>query len=140
MASKEKGIGGPIMFLFGGISAQVAALFTNPIDVVKIRLQLQGEQALKSASGSNAVGLVGMFSRVMKQEGILALWKGIVPSLLREISYSSFRLGAYEPIRNMLLTDQEARSGSSALWKKFAAGATTGAIGSGLGSSALLLT
>ena len=100
-------------------------------------LQLQGEQVLKTSACSNSIGLFGMFSKIINQEGIVSLWKGIVPSLLREISYSSFRLGAYEPIRNILLTEEEAKSGASAIWKKFAAGASTGAIGSGLGESCL---
>ena len=38
-------------FITGMLSAQVAALFTNPIDVVKIRLQIQGEAAASTAAG-----------------------------------------------------------------------------------------
>lgn len=139
VSSSHQQVGGPLLFLFGGVSAQVAACFTNPIDVIKIRLQLQGEQAITIATAASSTkpkaktsGLLGMFFKVVREEGPLSLWKGIVPSLLREITYSSFRLGAYEPIRNAFLTDEEAQSGRSPLWKKFVAGASTGAIGSGL--------
>mgnify|MGYP003385917982 CR=1 FL=1 len=133
-SGQQAGAGGPLLFLFGGLSAQVAACFTNPIDVIKIRLQLQGEQAIVTAGAGStkASGLLGMFVKVIREEGPLSLWKGIVPSLLREITYSSFRLGAYEPIRNMFLNKHEIDSGHSPLWKKFVAGATTGAVGSGL--------
>jgi hypothetical protein len=129
-------VAGPRLFLFGGISAQVAAVFTNPIDVVKIRLQLQGRGAKAAAAGSTTqsanTGLIAMFFKLAREEGVTSLWKGITPSLLRECTYSSFRLGAYEPIRNLIVSEDEQLSGSSPIWKKFAAGATTGAIGSAL--------
>jgi hypothetical protein len=120
-------------------SAQVAALFTNPIDVVKIRLQLQGEGKSKGVSkGVSAVGertrgfgLFAMFGVVLRDEGVLAFWKGVVPSLLREITYSSIRLGAYEPMRNVMSSQEERDGGYIALWKKLLAGASAGAVGSG---------
>lgn len=127
---REKGaVGGWRMFVFGGLSAQVAALFTNPIDVVKIRLQLQGEGIVKGGKGHH--GLFAMFGSVYREEGLLAFWKGVVPSLLREITYSSIRLGAYEPIRNFLCSSGEDQS-RIPLWKKLIAGAAAGAVGSGL--------
>lgn len=113
-------------------SAQVAALFTNPIDVVKIRLQLQGQGGVKAGAGGKTHGLFAMFGYILKEEGLLAFWKGVVPSLLREITYSSLRLGLYEPIRNSLSSAEEReQGGQAALWKKLVAGATAGAVGSG---------
>ena len=129
-------------------SAQVAALFTNPIDVVKIRLQLQGEGkssgvgpsasspvagAAGATAGRRSHGLFSMFGFILREEGLAAFWKGVVPSLLREITYSSIRLGAYEPLRNCLSSEEERADGGgqAALWKKLLAGATAGAVGSG---------
>jgi hypothetical protein len=40
-----------------------------------------------------------MFGKVAQEEGVAALQKGLVPSLLRETFYSSIRLSAYEPLR-----------------------------------------
>ena len=77
---------------------------------------------------------------IAREEGLGSLWKGVVPSLLREITYSSVRLGAYEPIRNMITTDHELQTGNSPIWKKFTAGMTTGAIGSGLANPIDLAT
>ena len=106
----------------------MAAVFTNPIDVVKIRLQLQGEG--KEVAGRGR-GLIGMFVHIFREEGVLAFWKGIIPSLLREITYSSIRLGAYEPLRNLLSSQEEQGRGQIAIWKKLVAGAAAGAVGSG---------
>ena len=130
------GVGGFQMFLFGGLSAQVAAVFTNPIDVLKVRLQIQGEHSTSNlkisgtpALNAHNLGFFRMAESIIRKEGVLSLWKGIIPSLLREISYSSIRLGAYEPIRNFLSSPGETEVSFT---KKLLAGATSGAIGSGL--------
>eukprot|EP00038_Savillea_parva_P022567 m.37936 g.37936 ORF g.37936 m.37936 type:complete len:310 (+) comp5600_c0_seq2:27-956(+) len=114
-------------FFTGMVSAQVAALFTNPIDVVKIRLQIQGEGGVPSSG----TGMWRMFGHIAREEGLMALQKGLGPSLLREASYSSIRLSLYEPLRNMILTEDEMKNGAPLL-KKFAAGGTSGAIGAGI--------
>ena len=73
-----------------------------------------------------------MFGKVAQEEGVAALQKGLVPSLLRETFYSSIRLSAYEPLRDVIMTDAEKSNSSAPFLKKFAAGATAGAIGAGL--------
>eukprot|EP00041_Stephanoeca_diplocostata_P024534 m.625054 g.625054 ORF g.625054 m.625054 type:complete len:315 (+) comp22546_c0_seq29:161-1105(+) len=127
-------------FFTGMMSAQVAALCTNPIDVVKIRLQIQGEGGGGAAGlkPGGSRGLLNMFVHIARTEGILSLQKGIVPSLLRETSYSSIRLSLYEPIRDRIMTEDEKKHGAPLL-KKFLAGATSGAIGSGLANPADLV-
>ena len=47
---------------------------------------------------------------------------------MREAVYSTIRLGAYEPVKEIF----GASHYNSPLWKKLAAGATTGAIGSAI--------
>jgi hypothetical protein len=39
--------------------------------------------------------------RIAQEEGLLALWKGTSAALLREASYSSIRMGAYEPLKEV---------------------------------------
>lgn len=133
-------------FMTGMLAAQIAAVFTNPIDVVKIRLQVQGEAAVAAASGAAAssaskpptIGLLGMFVHVARNEGLMALQKGLLPSILRETFYSSIRLSAYEPIRDMIMNEEERVKGAS-FAKKFAAGASAGGIGAGLANPADLV-
>ena len=47
---------------------------------------------------------------------------------MREAVYSTIRLGAYEPVKEIFGASHH----NSPLWKKLAAGATTGAIGSAI--------
>jgi hypothetical protein len=55
----------------------------------------------------------------------------IAASILREASYSTIRLGAYEPFKELLGAHNPAKT---PLWKKIAAGALSGAIGSAIAS------
>jgi solute carrier family 25 uncoupling protein 8/9 len=59
---------------------------------------------------------------IAKEEGPLALWKGLVPGLQRQLINASLRVGLYEPIRNFY-------GGGDSLLRKIAAGLTSGAIG-----------
>ena len=51
--------------------------------------------------------------------------------MLREASYSTIRLGAYEPFKELLGAHNPART---PLWKKIAAAASSGAVGSAIAS------
>ncbi|XP_014371005.2 solute carrier family 25 member 35 [Papilio machaon] len=79
----------------GGISAMFATLFTNPIEVVKTRLQLQGELA---ARGKHAVFYRnvphGLFV-IGRAEGLLALQSGLPAMLGFQFCLNTFRLGVY---------------------------------------------
>ena len=68
----------------------------------------------------------GTFGKVVSDEGFFALWKGINAAWLREASYTSLRIGLYEPIKVLFGANQP----DSPFYKKFAAGSSAGAIGS----------
>lgn len=43
--------------------------------------------------------MIDCFVKVIREEGPGGLYKGLTPALLRQASYSSLRMGIYEPIR-----------------------------------------
>jgi hypothetical protein len=91
----------------GCVSAVVSASL-NGFDVTKIRMQNQ------SASNKLYTGLIPGMKRIYREEGIAGLAKGIRPSMYRELSYSSIRIGAYEPLRKFLaVTFTDNREGKS---------------------------
>ncbi|XP_070558897.1 mitochondrial substrate carrier family protein ucpB-like [Ptychodera flava] len=122
-----------VRFFLAGTSCMCAAFVTNPIDVIKIRMQLEGELATKRGvailKNRYYDGFIKGGIRIVKDEGIGGLYKGVVPSLIREGTYSTIRLGAYEPIKVWLGATDPAHT---VLWKKVAAGAMSGAIGSSI--------
>jgi hypothetical protein len=72
---------------------------TIPLDTAKVRLQLQ-----KKASAGDGValpkyrGLLGTVGTIAREEGLSALWKGIVPGLHRQCLFGGLRIGLYEPV------------------------------------------
>jgi hypothetical protein len=95
-------------------TALVAVNFTHPIETVKTRMQ---------------VGSFNM-STFLKEEGVLALWKGIQPAWMREATYTTVKLGGYGPIRDAL----GAKDKNSPFMLKFLAGSLSGSIGSVVGN------
>eukprot|EP00971_Amphidinium_carterae_P062004 1227560-Amphidinium_carterae.1 len=76
-------------------SAAVAAIcFTNPVDVVKTRLQLQGE---KAARGTSAVyrGIGQSLVHIYRTEGIGGLQRGLGAACALQFSNVSTRFGVY---------------------------------------------
>ena len=110
-----------------GCSNAIAASVTNPIDVVKIRLQMQGEGVRAGGGGG---GVLGMFRGVLGTEGYRGLYRGLSASLCREMSYSGIRMGMYEPTRRRLATALGVDPAHTPLHLKVLAGALTGSSGS----------
>lgn len=69
--------------------------------------------------------MTDVIRKVIQEEGVGGLFKGLGPGLLRQASYSSIRMGVYEPIRNAVAGDSKEPS----FWKKVLAGGSAGAIG-----------
>eukprot|EP00026_Physarum_polycephalum_P011256 Phypoly_transcript_11463.p1 GENE.Phypoly_transcript_11463~~Phypoly_transcript_11463.p1 ORF type:complete len:306 (+),score=41.80 Phypoly_transcript_11463:49-966(+) len=121
-------------FLFGGLSCMTAACVTNPIDVIKTRLQLQGQ--LSKHHDPHYKGFIRGSIQIVVDEGIFGLYKGLSPSVLREATYSTLRMGGYDVMKTYLnATDPK----HTPLWKKLLAGATSGAFGAALANPADLV-
>lgn len=75
---------GPLTnFMMGGVSAAVSKTIAAPIELVKLRIQNQDE-ALKSGKlKERYTGIGNCFSRVIREEGFKALWKGNFTNVLR---------------------------------------------------------
>ncbi|CAJ1341855.1 unnamed protein product [Effrenium voratum] len=109
-----------------GVSNAVAACFTNPVDVIKVRMQLAGVSQLTSCNAT----VLSAVRQLWESEGLRGLHRGLQPSMLRELSYSGLRMGLYEPVREHLVKLQGWEgTKTSPLVIKVIAGATTGAVG-----------
>lgn len=81
-----------------GVSNCTAAFCTNPIDVLKVRKQIANTGIKVKQYESLWTTVV----RIIRNEGYLTFYQGLVPSLLRESTYSAIRLGLYEPYKNYI--------------------------------------
>mmetsp|Transcript_102183 Transcript_102183/g.288656 ORF Transcript_102183/g.288656 Transcript_102183/m.288656 type:complete len:301 (-) Transcript_102183:93-995(-) len=109
--------------LLAGTSNATAGMCTNPIDVVKVRMQMRGE----GAAAGPRVGVFHTGQEIIRTEGVSGLCRGLGASVLREMSYSGIRLGLYEPVKEVLGATDPAHT---PLWLKVLAGGVTGASGS----------
>ncbi|XP_017866701.1 PREDICTED: solute carrier family 25 member 35-like [Drosophila arizonae] len=82
-------------FVLGGLASVGATFFTNPIEVVKTRIQLQGELAARGSYVEPYKGIVQAFITVAKNDGMMGLQKGLAPALYFQFIINSFRLSIY---------------------------------------------
>jgi len=115
-------------FVAGGGAACWAEVCTLPLDTCKVRLQIQG--ALPKGEKPKYTGLLNVFTTVIKEEGPTALWKGLVPGLLRQSIFATLRIGLYPHIRDLY----HSGPGEAPLLMKIAAGLTSGCIGISIAS------
>ncbi len=101
------------------ISACTGALLTvqvtHPIDFYKTQLQF--------GTKSNS------FTSIYRTYGLGGLWTGLKPAMLRESTYTTARIGLYEPVKKFFNIKPETNFGL-----KFMAGSASGLIGSIIGN------
>lgn len=99
-AQKVSALGG---FLAGGIAACGAVTFTNPIELIKTRMQLQGELMKR---GTDVAKLYKnpfqAFAVIYRNEGIRGLQQGLVCGYYYQLGLNGCRIGLYEPSRNLI--------------------------------------
>ncbi|XWS63111.1 hypothetical protein CRYUN_Cryun06bG0068300 [Craigia yunnanensis] len=144
-------------FVEGGIASIVAGASTHPLDLIKVRMQLQGEPhlpnpsvqvhspalAMNSGTVGNVsishvvsqprVGPISIGVRIIQTEGVAALFSGVSATILRQTLYSTTRMGLYDILKNKW-TDKETRN--LPLTSKIAAGLIAGGVGAAVGNPA----
>ncbi|CAB9525836.1 Succinate/fumarate mitochondrial transporter [Seminavis robusta] len=79
--------------LIGGFSGGMGPTVNNPLDVVKTRMQ---KQVITPGKPAKYTGLGQACALIAKEEGVLALWKGITPRLLRIVPGQAITFMTYE--------------------------------------------
>lgn len=77
----------------GGVAGGSQVIFTNPLEIVKIRLQVQGEIA--QLAGTSRVGAI----EIVRELGIKGLYKGAAACLLRDIPFSAIYFSVYSNLK-----------------------------------------
>ncbi|KAI3634958.1 hypothetical protein MIR68_007339 [Amoeboaphelidium protococcarum] len=88
--------------LSGGIAGASQVVFTNPLEIVKIRLQVQGETKSAVGSRKNALSIV-------KELGLVGLYKGAGACLLRDIPFSAIYFTAYSHLKKDVFQETSQR-------------------------------
>ncbi|KAH3676075.1 hypothetical protein WICMUC_002372 [Wickerhamomyces mucosus] len=128
-------------FVAGALAACGAVTFTNPIELVKTRMQLQGE--LSKANEKIYKNPLQALGKIYSNEGIRGLQKGLVAAYVYQVCLNGCRLGLYEPSRNLLnqlfFPNVEDYHKVQSIPVNVAAGALSGIAGAILGSPLFLI-
>lgn len=82
-------------FVIAGSAAVGAGFFTNPLEVLKTRMQFQGELAAKGAYTIHYKNTIHATYMIIKHEGFWSLQKGLAPALWVQFIMNGVRLGLY---------------------------------------------
>eukprot|EP01133_Synstelium_polycarpum_P003431 gene3431-3896_t len=105
----------PIVHVLSGLAAAcISTTLTNPLDVAKTRLQTGSiaEFGIKTGTHHNESLVASIFRRshllavlkdTIQKEGVRALWKGMIPSLLTSAPYSMISILVYEEVKKLSL-------------------------------------
>ena len=84
--------------LLSAVAASTAETATFPLDLLKTRLQLEGQHL---AAGQARPGLATVAVAVVRTEGVAALYTGLAPAVLRHVPYTGIRVLAFEQLRGL---------------------------------------
>ncbi|XP_048206256.1 solute carrier family 25 member 34 isoform X1 [Perognathus longimembris pacificus] len=117
--------------VLGASACCLACVFTNPLEVVKTRLQLQGELQARGTYPRLYRGLVGSVVAVARADGLRGLQKGLAAGLLYQGLMNGVRFYCYSLACQAGLAQQPGGT--------VVAGAVAGALGAFVGSPAYLV-
>ncbi|KAF9225521.1 mitochondrial carrier [Gyrodon lividus] len=125
-------------FLCGGLAACIAVTVSNPAEVAKTRMQLQGELA-KGGGQKVYKNPLDVFAKTWRNEGIRGLQRGLSPAYAYQILLNGSRLGFYEPFRRSINRVIGRPVTEHIPLTSIAAGAASGAVGAALGNPLFLI-
>lgn len=108
-------------FVVGGLSGMCATTIIQPIDMIKVRIQLRGESKGKTSPFDVA-------KEVYHQGGMKGFYQGLDSALLRQAVYCSLRIGIYYTL-NERSADKDGNVSATA---RAINSLLAGAIGSGI--------
>ncbi|KAJ8609817.1 hypothetical protein CTAYLR_008113 [Chrysophaeum taylorii] len=108
-------------------SCCVADAMCLPMDMIKMRMQLQNEMVPSSAP---RLGVMAMSRRILRVEGAGAFWAGLGAAMARQATYGGLSFWSYPYVRDALARSAGHRDPPT--WAQLAAGAISGGVASAI--------
>lgn len=127
-----------VRLVSGALAGCFADLLTFPLDMAKVRLQIQGESAKAAKSSFSFAkaraqkenfrykGVFGTISTIVKEEGPRGLYRGLNPGMQRQLCFCGVRIGLYDNIKEAY-TELLGTDGVN-IYARIAAGITSGGL------------
>jgi solute carrier family 25 oxoglutarate transporter 11 len=78
----------------------IGAVIGNPADLALVRMQ--ADTMLPVAERRNYTNVGNAFSRIVKEEGVMALWRGSTPTVTRAVVLNLAMLAPYDEVKERL--------------------------------------
>lgn len=118
-------------FLIGGLSGMTATTLVQPIDMVKVRIQIKNE-----GNHREGVSAIAVIKETYATGGCKTFYKGIDSALMRQLFYTTTRLGVY---RSLFTQIKNTQGRDPTLLQKAGCSVTAGFVGSIVGNPADLV-
>jgi len=82
------------------IAGSFGSLIGNPCDLSLVRMQ--ADKSLPEAERRNYKNVIDAFSRIVSEEGVLSLWKGAVPTIIRATALNVAMLVSYDTVKEKM--------------------------------------
>ncbi|KAI9475387.1 MAG: ADP,ATP carrier protein [Benjaminiella poitrasii] len=119
-----------IDFLMGGVSAAVSKTAAAPIERIKLLIQNQDEMIKQGRLASPYKGIADCFSRTVKDEGLISLWRGNTANVIRYFPTQALNFAFKDKFKRMFN-----RNKADGYWAWFAGNLASGGLA---GASSLL--
>jgi solute carrier family 25 oxoglutarate transporter 11 len=119
-------------FINGGIAGMTATTVVQPIDMIKVRIQLAGE----GAAGGPKPTPIGVARDIISQGKVLDLYTGLSAGLLRQAVYTTARLGFFDTFMNALTTRAKEKGTKVGFGERASAGLAAGGLAAMIGNPA----
>ena len=102
--SRSDSIPSYIFLLSGGTAGALASICTNPLDLSKLRIQVQRTTPIFDFNYSNIFD--GLY-QIMRYEGIRGLMKGVTARLYFTVPSSAISIGTFDTIKQYLSNNRK---------------------------------
>jgi solute carrier family 25 oxoglutarate transporter 11 len=119
-------------FVNGGLAGMTATTVIQPVDMVKVRLQLAGE-GVKTGPKPTPIGV---FKDIIAQGKVGDLYTGLSAGLLRQAVYTTARLGFFDTFMKSLSASAAAKNQTIGFKERAGAGLAAGGLAAMVGNPA----
>jgi solute carrier family 25 oxoglutarate transporter 11 len=119
-------------FINGGIAGMTATTVIQPIDMIKVRLQLAGE-GVKTGPKPTPISVV---REILASGKALDLYTGLSAGLLRQAVYTTARLGFFDTFMNAMTKSVEKKGQTVGFKERAGAGLAAGGLAAMIGNPA----
>lgn len=124
--SKNVWVSGAQHTFCGAAAGAVTKTSVAPLERVKIIMQVHGMQA--TADGSTKLGIISTGRRVVREEGVLALWRSNGVNCIRIVPVYALKFGLNDTFKELYTQPGQDVSRGLHTWQLVAAGGSAGAV------------